>query len=192
MIYEHDLFFINCIPKTGSKSSIHWCESNGLKIVNQIDHSKPIFATMRDNRDRIISGISEDLYYVTKQKYNLQGDELFEDIEYLYKESIDNWLTNLRHPIATGQCHYANLQSYFNPKINLSLINWIHVDDLPIINQLISSIIDVNLIPMTVTLDKTHRPPKEWFYEIIKENTSAVRWIEQRIKTDHRPTYIKL
>ena len=192
MIYEHELFFINCIPKTGSKSSTWWCESNGLKIVNQIDHSKPIFATMRDNRDRIISGIAEDLYHVTEQKYNLIGNELFVDIKHLYQETTDNWLADLRHPIARGQCHYANLQSYFDPKINLSKVYWIHVDDLSIIDRLISSIVNVKLLPLTINLLETNRPPKEWFFGIIKENTSAVRWIEQRINTDHQPTYIKL
>ena len=192
MIYEHELFFINCIPKTGSKSSTQWCETNGLKLSNQINHSKPIFATMRNNRDRVISGIAEDLYYVTKQKYNLQGTELFEDVKDFYKEVTDNWLVDLRHPISTTQCHYAGLQSYFNRNIDLSMVHWIHINDLPIIDQLISSIVAVTLEPLTVNVTETHRPPKEWFYEIIKQNKSAVDWIERKINSDWQPTYIKL
>ena len=74
MIYEHKDFFIACIPKTGSKSTSSWCIRNNLTPVTEYMFNKPVFATMRNNKERVLSGMAEDLYYRTLVIHNLDND----------------------------------------------------------------------------------------------------------------------
>ena len=166
MIFEHQYFFLNCIPKTGSKSTSFWCETNGMVKVNKINFDKPVFATIRNQKDRIISGIFEDIFHLTLTTYNLTGLEPFNDVEHLYKKTIDNWALNCSINVLPHQCHYANLEAYFlASESDLSKIHWIHMDDLVDIDRIINKVLgfDLKLKPFTKENFRFdyRRPPKE-------------------------------
>ena len=201
MIFEHQHFFLNCIPKTGSKSTSNWCKINDMSKVDQVnlDSEKPVFATMRDQKDRIISGIFEDIFHSTLIMYNLTGLEPLIEVDHLYKKTIDEWAENCFTNVLSHQCHYANVESYFSKTTSfndLLEVYWIHIDDILIIDQLINKELgfDVKLKPLlkeNFRFDK-RRPPKEYFYEIIKDNAQVMLWLENRIQKSYNPTYIKL
>jgi hypothetical protein len=191
MIFEHQHFFFNSIPKTGSKSTTWWCEYNNMQRVCANNTTKPIFATYRDTRDRIISGIAEDLYFITKEQYKLTGEEPFATVESLYQQTVEDWAQKPFHPISTVQCHYSSLQSYLGNKINLSQVHWISMNQIDQINTIINTTLgfDAGLtsLPKEQFILATDRPPKEWFYNIIGKHESAVAWIDSRIQQDYHP-----
>jgi len=198
MIFEHQHFSFNCVPKTGSKTTSAWCEANGLIEVNILNQKKPVFATMRDHKDRIISGIFEDIFHLTLTKFNITGLEPFDDIKHLYENTINNWLLNYTKKVLPSECHYAKLESYFltSKRIDMSTVHWIHMDDILIIDQLINKTLGFDLkltpvVPENFIFDN-RRPPKEWFFEIIKENSQVLSWINNLADRDYTPTYIKL
>ena len=196
MILEHDNFFINCIPKTGSKSSTNWCKHNGMLPVNSVSLDKPIFATMRDNKDRILSGLTEDLHYVTIRKYNLTSLEKFVDVEHLFKTTVEEWLCNPVHPVSTEQCHYAPLRSYFGGNIDLNKVNWIHMKDLLVIDQLINNVLgqDQKLNPLLADAFnfETFRPSTSWYWDLLSKDSRVTDWLDSYVKTQFEPTYITL
>ena len=191
MIFEHQYFFFNSIPKTGSKSTTWWCEQNAMLPVRANNTNKPIFATCRDTRERIISGIAEDLYFITKERHSLTGQEAFNTVESLYQQIAEAWAEKPFHPISTVQCHYGTLQSYLGSKINLSQVHWIPTDLLDQVDTIINTVLgfDTGLtaLPKEQFILATDRPPKEWFYNIIGKHKSAVEWIEKRIQQDYQP-----
>ena len=199
MIFEYQHFFFNCIPKTGSKTTSNWCKINNMSNVSQVNFEKPVFAIMRDQKDRIISGIFEDIFHSTLINYNITGLEPFVEVEHLYRKTISEWAKDCSINVLSHQCHYADLEMYFfNTEIavNLSEIYWIHMDDILIIDQLINKVFgfDLKLSPVlkeNFSFDN-RRPSKEYFYEIIKDNVQVMLWLENRIQKSYNPTYIKL
>ena len=201
MIYEHKNFFINCISKTGSKSSSRWCEQNGMKPMKAFYPGKPMFATMLDNRSRVLSGIAEDLHYRAIKKYNLTALEKFCDVEHLFKSKVDKWLQETDWyqtdilPISTEQCHYAPLSLYFHLlDIKLDNVRWIHATNLLDISQLINDSlgIDQHLTPLLVEQFnfETFRPGKEWYWNILSKNKGFVKWFELYVSRQYNPTYL--
>lgn len=191
MIFEHQHFFFNSIPKTGSKSTTWWCEHNGMQQVRANKIGKPIFATYRDTRDRIISGITEDLYFITKEQHGLTGEETFSLVESMYRHVAETWSLVPYHPISKVQCHYGTLQSYLGSQVDLSRVHWVPMNQIDQIDQIINTTLgfdaDLTALPKEQFILETNRPPKEWFYNIISKNKSAVDWIEQRIQQDYKP-----
>jgi hypothetical protein len=191
MIFEHQHFFFNSIPKTGSKSTTWWCKQNAMLPVRANKVEKPIFATYRDTRDRIISGITEDLYFITKEQNGLTGEETFSSVEYMYRHVAELWSVAPYHPISKVQCHYATLQSYLGSQVDLSQVHWVSMNQIDQIDTVINATLGfaagLTPLPKEQFILATDRPPKEWFYNIISEHKSAVDWIEQRIQQDYKP-----
>jgi hypothetical protein len=75
-------------------------------------------------------------------------------------------------------------------------VNCIHINDINHIDKIINSVLPetVHLFPFSKEHDNrdTHRPPKEWYYELISKNVDVLKWIDDFVATEFNPVYIKL
>ena len=190
MIYEHEKFFLNCIPKTASKSFGKWCNLNGMHHSTDITNSKPMFAVYREPRERIISGIAEDLYYITVCKYQLNVVDDLSGYMTQFEEDVKIWLENPHHPIASDQCHYSDLLAYFPKHIDLHNVQWVHMNDILSVHDIIGNVVGIELtaIPADQMNTTTSRPPKSWYWELIKTSPMVTSWVNQQVAQDFTPS----
>ena len=94
-IYEHSLFCVDLIPKTGSANLQKWCIDNGLTETYDVPKSKPLYIIFRDPQERIPSGIATDINEVVYAYYNIPDpvwDYKLYEKEYL--TIIEKWSDN--------------------------------------------------------------------------------------------------
>jgi hypothetical protein len=150
---------------------------------------KPVFATYRDTKDRVISGLAEDLYYVTVKKHNLNVvDDLTTHLD-LFEEDVRVWLKNPIHPVSSEQCHYARLANYFPENTDLDNVHWVHMNNLNVVHTIIQDTIGVSVkaMPVERIILDTNRPSKEWYWNLLKSNQSVLDWLESYCANQYSP-----
>jgi hypothetical protein len=150
---------------------------------------KPVFATYRDTKDRVISGIAEDLYYITVKKHKLNVvDDLTNHLG-LFEEDVRLWLSNPTHPVTPDQCHYAKLANYFPGNIDLNTVHWVHMNDLLNAHNIIKDTIGVTVaeMPADKIIFDTNRPTKEWYWNLLSTNQNVVNWIDSYCTSQFNP-----
>jgi hypothetical protein len=149
-----------------------------------------MFAVYREPRDRIISGIAQDLYYITVCKYQLNVVDDLSGYMTEFEEDVLLWLQNPRHPIASDQCHYAALRAYFPNYIKLQDVHWVHMNDILSVHNIIGNVVGTELAAITeyqMNTD-TSRPPKTWYWDLIKTNSAVTSWLDQQVAQDFTPS----
>lgn len=190
MYFEHSHFCIALTPKSASSTVLNWCIANSMQqIIGSSQVTKPMFSIFRNHRDRIISGIAEDLYRLSLQKYpNLDSLPADERDTLLIKE-IDQWAVNPATHVSPDSYHYGNLYQYLPKSISkLEDIKWIRFEDVMSIDKIIVQYLNISsdlVVPMrqSQVWQDTDRPPKEWYYDKISKFPDAVAWIEQHINS---------
>lgn len=190
MYFEHSHFCIALTPKSASSTVLNWCIANSMQeIIGSLCVNKPMFSIFRNHRDRIISGIAEDLYRLSLQKYpNLDSLPADERDTLLIKE-IDQWAVNPATHVSPDSYHYGNLYQYLPKSISkLEDIKWIRFEDVMSIDKIIVQYLNISsdlVVPMrqSQVWQDTDRPPKEWYYDKISKFPDAVAWIEQHINS---------
>lgn len=186
MYFEHSHFCIALTPKSASTTVLNWCFANSMQQITESRRvTKPMFSIFRNHRDRIISGIAEDLYRLSLQKYpNLDSLPADERDTLLIKE-IDHWAINPATKVSPDYYHYGNLHHYLPKSIRKPEdIKWIRFEDVMSIDKIIVQYLNISsdlVVPMRQSLvwQDPDRPSKEWYYDKISKFPNAVAWIEQ-------------
>lgn len=154
---------------------------------------------MRDNRDRIYSGIAEDAYRVALRQYNLDSHSPIDQVLDACEQVITAWAHDPLTKIDPTCHHYANLNSYFfNDSLNLDRVIWIHSDNIIDIPKIISNTLKENLNFSDISVDDfildPFRPKKEWFIELLVKHPAnpILRFIEPHILRQYQPKYTRL
>lgn len=183
MYFEHQHFIVALIPKTASQTVMAWCLANGLeKTVDGTPGDKPVFAIFRNHRDRIVSGITEDLFHLTYQKNpNLQSLSDSEKKQ-LCLVDIENWAKDPSKPITYDSHHYGNLVGYLPKNVeSIQKVNWIKFEDLLLIDKIITKTVGIEntLIPLAPEHFKivNLRPDKEWYFDQISKFPNVISWL---------------
>ena len=189
MYFEHQHFLVILTPKSASTTVMSWCLANGLeKIVDDTPVDKPVFSIFRNHRDRIISGIAEDLFYLTHQKNpNLQSLSDSEKKQ-LCLVDIENWAKDPSRPITQEGHHYENLSGYLPKNVeSIQKVNWIKFEDLLSIDKIITKTLGIEntLIPLTSEHFQIWdlRPSKEWYFYHMSKFPSVCSWLENHINS---------
>ena len=163
-IYEHSLFCVDLIPKTGSANLQKWCIDNGLTETYDVPKSKPLYSIFRDPQERIPSGIATDINEVVYAYYNIPDpvwDYKLYEKEYL--TIIEKWSNNPCVPVQVDNIqaqakHYLPLNCYIDISQN---INWIKLSDLDRFPEYISQTYNIDF-PFKLQGAQDHPDQVKW------------------------------
>lgn len=188
MYLEHSHFCIALTPKSASTTVLNWCTENNMqKIIGSSQVTKPMFSIFRNHRDRIISGIAEDLFRLTANKYSNWYSMNEDDKKVLLIKDIEAWAVNPATHVSPDFYHYGNLHQYLPKSIRkLEEVKWIRFEDVMAIDKIIVQYLNISsdlVVPINQSLiwQDTVRPSKDWFYDKISKFPNAVAWIENHI-----------
>jgi hypothetical protein len=190
MYLEHSHFCIALTPKSASTTVLNWCIANSMqKIMDDRCVNKPMFSIFRNHRDRIISGIAEDLFRSAVNKHTNWYTLSEDDKNNLLIKDIEFWAINPAINVTSDSYHYGNLQDFLPNNIKtLEEIHWIKFEDVMAIDKIIVQYLNISsdlvvLMRQSLVWQDPVRPSKEWYYDKISKFPDAVAWIEKHINS---------
>lgn len=156
-----------------------------------------MFAVYRNHKDRIISGIAEDLFSVTLQKNpNLHLLSDSEKKEQCLVELTRWCLEPTFQNIDPTAYHYGSLADYINPRHLVNVINWIRFEDLHVLHKIINYKLqsELDLIPFVFNERYVNkfRPSKEWYYYQLSNFPERMNLIHRHIDSQAEMITIQL